>query len=121
MSGGSVYSTQHGRMCPRCDRPLVGCTCAREEAARAAAAGAAGDGIVRVARETKGRKGSGVTVVRGLPLAGKELTALAKQLKKRCGSGGTVRDGVVEIQGEHRDALVRELEQRGYTVRRSGG
>ena len=76
---------------------------------------------MRVGRQTKGRKGKGVTTVTGAPLAGKELQALAKKLKQRCGSGGTVRDGVIEIQGDHRDALVVELEGLGWTVRRSGG
>jgi translation initiation factor 1 len=76
---------------------------------------------VRVGRETSGRSGKGVSVITGLPLAGEALAALATQLKKRCGSGGTVRDGVIEIQGDHRDRLVAELEQRGYTVKRAGG
>ncbi|MEE2659539.1 MAG: stress response translation initiation inhibitor YciH [Candidatus Latescibacterota bacterium] len=79
------------------------------------------DGTVRVGRETKGRKGKGVTVVTGVPLGGKELDQLAKTLKVRCGAGGTVRDGTIEIQGEHRDTVLRELEGLGYTVKRSGG
>ena len=115
---GIVYSTQHGKMCPRCNRPIAGCVCARmQEAARAAE----GDGIVRVGRETKGRKGGGVTVIRGLRLGDKDLRSLAKQLKKRCGSGGTVRDGVIEIQGDHRDVLVDALAARGWTVKKAGG
>ena len=77
--------------------------------------------MVRVARETRGRKGKGVSVVTGVPLAGDELALLARQLKQRCGAGGTVRDGVIEIQGEHRDTLVVELEKLGYTVKRAGG
>lgn len=81
----------------------------------------AGDGVVRVGRQTQGRKGKGVTVVTGVPLAGAELEELCKQLKRKCGAGGTVRDGVIEIQGEHRDFLVRELSGRGWTVKRSGG
>lgn len=76
---------------------------------------------VRVGRETKGRAGKGVTVVTGLPLAPAQLEQLATQLKKRCGSGGTVRDGVIEIQGEHRDLLVQELTKLGYQAKRSGG
>jgi translation initiation factor 1 len=76
---------------------------------------------VRVGRETKGRAGKGVTVVTGLPLAQAQLEALASELKKRCGSGGTVRDGVIEIQGEHRDILVQELTKLGYQAKRSGG
>jgi translation initiation factor 1 len=82
---------------------------------------AAGDGIVRVGRETKGRKGKGVTVIKGVPLGSDELDALATRLKKRCGCGGTVEAGVIEIQGDHRDLLLEELGRLGYTVRRSGG
>lgn len=81
----------------------------------------AGNGVVRVGRQTAGRKGKGVTVVTGVPLAGADLEALAAALKRRCGSGGTVRDGVIEIQGDHRDLLVGELAARGWTVKRSGG
>jgi translation initiation factor 1 len=117
-----VYSTGPGRLCPECTRPLTDCRCRRSRPAQPAAALApAGDGIVRVGRETKGRKGKGVTVIRGVPLAGDELAALATRLKKRCGSGGTVEAGVIEIQGDHRDLLLEELGKLGYTVRRSGG
>lgn len=112
---GVVYSTGQGRMCPACGRPLAQCACSRETVRPA------GDGVVRVARQTAGRKGRGVTVITGAPLVGEELEALAAQLKKRCGSGGTVRDGVIEIQGDHRDLLVAELQARGWTVKRSGG
>lgn len=76
---------------------------------------------VRVGRETKGRAGKGVTVIMGLPLAPAQLETLASELKRRCGSGGTVRNGVIEIQGDHRDVLVRELATRGYDAKRSGG
>lgn len=113
--GGLVYSTHHGQMCPRCRRPAIACTCRREEPARR------GDGVVRVGREVAGRKGSGVTVVTGVPLADAELKELASRLKKRCGSGGTVKDGVIEIQGDHRDVVVAELAAQGWTVKRAGG
>ena len=76
---------------------------------------------VRVGRETAGRGGKGVSVITGLPLTPDQLEDLAKQLKKRCGSGGTVRNGVVEIQGDHRDLLVQELTRLGYPAKRSGG
>lgn len=76
---------------------------------------------MRVGRETSGRKGKGVTVITGLPLAGTPLDELATRLKKHCGSGGTVREGVIEIQGDHRDVLVAELSRLGYPVKRSGG
>ena len=80
-----------------------------------------GDGIVRVRREVKGRRGKTVTTIEGVPLPDHELRALCGELKRRCGSGGSVKDGVVEIQGDHRDALIAELEGRGYTVKRAGG
>lgn len=115
---GRVWSSQHGELCARCERPLAGCVCARQAEA---AALTAGDGIVRVGRETKGRKGAGVTVVRGVRLGAAELAALARELKRRTGSGGTVREGVIELQGDHRDLVVRELEARGLNVRRAGG
>lgn len=110
---GVVWSTQHGAMCPGCNQPVAACRCQKSAPK--------GDGIVRVGRQTQGRKGKGVTVITGVPLAGSELSSLAKRLKKRCGSGGTVRDGVIEIQGDHRDVLVLELEKEGWSVRRSGG
>ena len=80
-----------------------------------------GGGNVRVGRETKGRKGKGVTVVTGLPLDEDGLRSLARELKQLCGGGGTVRDAVIEIQGDHRDRVVEELLKRGFAARRSGG
>ncbi len=114
-----VYSTGQGRLCPECGRPLADCRCRRSRPATVPVA--RGDGIVRVGRETKGRKGKGVSVVTGLPLDEVALEALATRLKKRCGSGGTVHDGTIEIQGDHRDLLVDELSKLGYVVKRSGG
>ena len=80
-----------------------------------------GDGTIRVGRETKGRKGAGVTVITGIPLAEEQLKSLAKELKARCGSGGTIKDGIIEIQGDHRDLLVEELAKRGLKAKRAGG
>jgi translation initiation factor 1 len=111
----TVYSTDHGRICPGCSQPAPACGCRRQQA------GAPGDGVVRVGRQTKGRKGKGVTIVSGVPLDSAGLQALAKELKKRCGSGGTVKDGLLEIQGDHRDLVVEELEKRGWKVKKSGG
>ena len=113
--GGIVYSTEHGRMCPACSRPIAACGCRR------AASPPAGDGTVRVGLERSGRKGKAVTVITGVPLDPEGLRALAKQMKERCGTGGTVKAGVIEIQGDHRDRVVRELQDQGYGVRRSGG
>ncbi len=114
-----VYTTDQGRRCPECGRVVTDCRCRRSRPAQPGAP--AGDGIVRVGRQTQGRKGKGVTVVHGLPLASEALAGLATRLKNRCGSGGTVDGGVIEIQGDHRDLLVEELGKLGYTVRRSGG
>ncbi len=79
------------------------------------------DGVVRLMRETKGRKGKGVTLIYGLPLTGADLKKLAKSLKQRCGGGGSIKNGVVEIQGDHRDLLEQELRSLGYTVKQAGG
>lgn len=114
-ASGLVYSTEFGRMCPVCNNPLTECTCRRERNV------SEGDGVVRLQRQTKGRKGKGVTLVTGVPLADPELIQLCKLLKKKCGSGGTVKDGVIEIQGDHRDRLMIELTKRGWTVKRAGG
>jgi translation initiation factor 1 len=114
--GGLVYSTEHGRTCPDCRQALADCRCKA-----AATAAPAGDGIARVTRETGGRNGKTVTVVRGLPLDAVALAALGRTLKAACGSGGTAKDGVIEIQGDHRDTVVAKLEQAGWKVKRAGG
>lgn len=117
MSGNSrlVYSSAVGRICPGCSQPQASCRCRKETTA------ASGDGIVRVRRETKGRGGKTVTVVAGVALGGEELKALAGELKRRCGCGGTLKDGTIEIQGDHAELLVAELQRRGFTVKRAGG
>lgn len=117
----TVYSTETGRICPGCSLPVAQCLCAANKKALAAAGGASPDGIVRVQRETKGRGGKSVTLVRGLGLELDALSALAKQLKAACGSGGTVKDGVIEVQGDHVATLLAALEKRGYRVKRVGG
>lgn len=115
MTSGIVYSTAQGRMCPDCGAPVAECRCRKKGAAPK------GDGVVRVSRETKGRKGKGVTLITGVPLHPEGLEALAKTLKRRCGSGGTVKEGVIEIQGDHRDAVEAALREEGYRVKRAGG
>ena len=110
-----VYSTEHGGVCPACKKKLDHCTC-RQKTNQPA-----GDGIVRVGRATKGRKGKGVSVISGIPSEAGQLKQIAKKLKQKCGSGGTVKGGTIEIQGDHRDLLMAELKKMGYTVRRSGG
>ena len=103
-------------MCPACRRPVAQCACSQ-----AAPLAGSADGIVRVQRETKGRGGKAVTLVRGVPVAADALAALGKELKGACGSGGTVKDGVVEVQGDHVEKIMAWLQQRGYKVKRAGG
>lgn len=103
-------------MCPACRRPVAQCTCRT-----AAAPAAPSDGIVRVARETKGRGGKAVTVVRGAPGDPAALVKLGQELKAACGSGGTVKDGTIEVQGDHVEKVMSLLQQRGHKVKRSGG
>jgi translation initiation factor 1 len=112
---GLVYSTEHGRICPDCNNPVAQCRCGQKKVP------GKGDSIIRVSRETKGRKGSGVTLITGLPLAEPELAALAKQLKQRCGSGGTVKNGVIEVQGDQREVVLAELIRLGYLAKKAGG
>ncbi len=112
---GLVYSTEFGKMCPRCNKPAGACICKSQPAPPKS------DGIVRLMRETKGRKGKGVTLISGVPLNKEGLKKLAKTLKQKCGSGGSVKDGVIEIQGDHRDTLEKEINNLGYKVKRAGG
>ena len=100
-----VYSTESGRV----------------KESTAPAARSAGDGVVRIRRETAGRKGKGVTTLSGFDLDDAALKQLAKQLKQLCSTGGTVKEGVVEIQGDHRDKLKQTLEKKGFTVKLAGG
>jgi translation initiation factor 1 len=118
LSGGLVYSTEAGRMCPACRRPVAQCAC---RANAAAAALAPSDGIARVSRETKGRGGKAVTVVKGAPVDAAGLLKLGQDLKAACGSGGTVKDGVIEVQGDHVEKVMALLQQRGHKVKRAGG
>jgi translation initiation factor 1 len=114
-SAGLVYSTDSGRMCPDCRQPTAQCSC------RTASARPATDGIVRVSRQTKGRAGKGVTLVSGVALDDAALVALGKQLKTACGSGGTVKDGVIEVQGDHVERVLGLLQAQGYKAKRAGG
>ncbi|MEI8631976.1 stress response translation initiation inhibitor YciH [Vibrio sp. PP-XX7] len=100
-----VYSTESGRIKqedPKPSRPK-------------------GDGIVRIQRQTKGRKGKGVCIISGLDLDEAPLKLLAAELKKHCGCGGAVKEGMIEIQGDARDKMKSYLENKGYTVKLSGG
>ncbi|MFN2287548.1 MAG: translation initiation factor Sui1 [Chromatocurvus sp.] len=115
-NGRPVYSTDRGRLCPGCHEAIDNCRCRTSRAAQPAP-----DGVVRLHRESKGRGGKAVTLIRGLPLDEAALKALAKRLKQRCGVGGAVKDGVVEIQGDQRETLKTLLTDEGYSVKIAGG
>lgn len=116
VTGTLVYSTEVGRICPGCGQELVQCSC---KAVRQATV--AGDGVVRVSRQNKGRGGKTVTVVKGLALDGAALAALAKQLRTASGAGGTVKDGVVEVQGDHCETILAALQKHGHKAKQAGG
>jgi len=103
-------------MCPQCRNPLNACRCSKKQINTPKS-----PGIVRISRETKGRRGKGVTLITGVPLNSEELEKLGRQLKQRCGTGGTVKDGTIEIQGDHRDLLLTDLQKLGWTVKKAGG
>jgi translation initiation factor 1 len=102
-------------LCPKCHQLKKTCTCVSEPSPPSKST------VVRVGRETKGRRGKGVTIISDLPLDESGIEELATKLKTRLGTGGTVKDGRIEIQGDHRDRIVQELEGMGYRVKRIGG
>ena len=113
-NAGLVYSTEAGRMCPGCRQPVAACICNAKPIPK-------GDGVVRVSRETKGRGGKAVTLVKGVLADEAALVQLGKQLKAACGSGGTVKDGVIEVQGDHVERVMAALQKLGHKAKRAGG
>jgi len=109
-----VYSTEHGKICPGCNNPVKQCACSKQTAP-------IGDGNVRVSRETKGRKGKGVTLIKGLAMDSASLKLMCKKLKVMCCSGGTVKDGIIEIQGDHIEPIIDYLKKQGVTAKRVRG
>ena len=114
-NSGIVYSTEQGRMCLGCGKPIGQCLCEKQSVT------AAGDGVVKVGCSTKGRRGKFVSLVTGVPFSTYKLQELSKALKKKCGTGGTVKDGVIEIQGDHRDKVAEALRGMGYKTKFTGG
>ncbi|UCH19967.1 MAG: translation initiation factor Sui1 [Deltaproteobacteria bacterium] len=114
-----VYSTESGRICPECQKPTSECTCKRKPSI--AQPEDRKDGIIRIRREVKGRKGKTVTVIFGFQPDQTDLKALAKQLKQQCGTGGSVKDNMIIIQGDHRGTLLKLLKEQGYKVKLAGG
>jgi translation initiation factor 1 len=111
----TVYSTETGRVCPVCGQPVDSCRCSQH------AAHPKGDNVVRVSLDRKGRGGKSVTLVTGLPGTDEELKAISAELKRRCGTGGTLKDGVIEIQGDHRDNILTALQSKGIRAKKAGG
>lgn len=109
-----VYSTETGRVCQQCALAMDACTCTRQSAVT-------GNGQVTVSRQTKGRGGKCVTVVEQVALDSAALAQLGKQLRNKCGAGGTVKDGVIEIQGDHCEVVLRALLEAGHKAKRKGG
>ena len=114
-----VYSTETGSICALCRKPVLKCTCKKKKSR--SRTNIKIDGIIRIQREVKGRKGKTVTTVSGFQLDDNELKLLAAQLKRKCGTGGSVKDGIIIIQGDHRDSMLSELKKQGYTAKLSGG
>ena len=112
-----VYSTEFGKICSSCGKQSAECICKIKRKDTIPK----GDGKIRVEKSTKRRKGKGVSLISGLPLKGPSLKELAKKLKQKCGTGGTVKNGVIEIQGDHRDFLVEHLNTLGYKAVKAGG
>jgi translation initiation factor 1 len=114
-----VYSTESGKICPSCQKPVADCTCKKKKSG--SQTNIKYDGIIRVQREVKGRKGKTVTTASGFQINADELKNLAAQLKRHCGTGGSVKDGVIIIQGDHRDTLITELKKWGFKAKIAGG
>jgi len=111
----TVYSTSTGRHCPKCGKPLAACTCTQKTTRPP------GDGVVRIFRDSKGRKGKTVTLITGLALREDALRELLTELKRKVGTGGALKDGVLEIQGDHVERVIALLVQDGHAARRAGG
>lgn len=108
----TVYSTEHGKHCSKCGKP--------EHTGKCLSQAVIGDGKVRIRRETKGRKGAGVTLITGLPLPEAELKLLHATLKKKCGVGGAIKEGILELQGDQREAVLALLDGKGWDVKIAG-
>lgn len=113
-----VYSTEGGRVdaCPICGQLYKNCRCDQPTGPSRKS-----DGVVRVMRDRKQRGGKTVTVITGVTGGDAEVATLAQQLKRFCGSGGTIKDGTIEVQGDHCDKVIAKLTSLGYKVKRAGG
>ncbi len=114
-----VYSTESGRICPKCGKPARSCACKGKQVKSQGTVKA--DGIIRIRREKKGRKGKTVTTISGFMEGKDDLKQISKGLKNKCGSGGSIKDGIIIIQGDHRQTIQNELKGQGFTVKLAGG
>ena len=121
MAGNSrlVYSTEKGSVCPDCGRPVKKCACKRIKSE--SQFDVESDGIIRIRREKKGRKGKTVTTISGFQGSVDDIKQIVSDLKNKCGTGGTIKDGIVIIQGDHREAIQAELKKRSFQVKVTGG
>lgn len=108
-----VYSSEQGSMCPSCGKPKASCSCTNKTFTT--------DGVLKVKRELKGRKGKGVVTIAGAGSTKEEIGALAKKLKNRFACGGSVKEGVIELQGDRMQEIIAYLKTLGYTVKQTGG
>jgi translation initiation factor 1 len=114
-----VYATETNRICPKCGKPVAKCSCKGKKSKPQN--NIKFDGIIRIKRETKGRKGKTVTTISGFQQGTDDLKQIAKSLKSQCGSGGSIKDGIIIIQGDHREIIQGELQKQGYQVKPAGG
>ena len=114
-----VYSTGSGRICPDCGKTAQKCSCKRKKAKLQN--NIQFDGIIRISRESKGRKGKTVTAISGFQEGTDDLKQIAKTLKNQCGTGGSIKDGIIIIQGDHRQTIQSELQKQGFKVKLAGG
>ncbi len=112
----TVFSTDQGRVCPKCGKAIAGCVCKKSTVVTGSK-----DGVVRLRLERKGRGGKTVTIIEGIAGSEDLLKELAKELKRSCGVGGSVKNGLIEIQGDVRDPVKDKLESKGFKVKKAGG
>lgn len=112
----TVFSTETGRICPECGKPIQKCQCKKNKITSTIKQ----DGIVRLRIERKGRGGKSVTLIEGLPFNEELLKEISKELKKQCGVGGALKNGIIELQGDVRDSVLTILKSKGYSVKKSG-
>lgn len=114
-----VYSTDSGRICPKCGKPTGNCSCKKKKPKLKNNIQL--DGVIRIRREKKGRKGKTVTSISGFQEGTDDLKQIAKKLKSQCGTGGSIKEGVIIIQGDHRQTIQNELQKQGCKVKLAGG